>query len=322
MREETAEDVGTAVAAGSAAVDTMAGQAQLLRSLAPRLELLRALGLGHGLTAAAQRVGIPQPTASRWLAAIATDLGIDPVVRVGRNLELTRAGTLLVDAATSAMTDMADALRAAAEEADPQRGSVVFGFLHTMGGRQVPDLLREFAETAPLVRFTLVQTYHEDLLDRVRAGRVDLALTAPVPTTERDLYAEPLYTQPIRVVVPESHRFVARRTLQPEELADERFVGMKPGYGIRRITDDLFADAGFMPRFAFEGEEVDTVRGLVAANLGIALLPTASTGANDGTVEIDLAPVLNRTVGLVWSSRRSLPPSAALFRDRVVAEYQ
>lgn len=321
VSEETANDVaGVEYVADGPTVESVDGQTRLLRLLAPRLELLRALGLRQGLTVAAQQAGVPQPTASRWLAAIAAELGTDPVARVGRNLELTRAGVLLADAAESAMTDMAGGLRAAAEEADPQRGSVVFGFLHTMGSGQVPDLLRGFAESSPRVRFTLVQTYHEDLLDRVRAGGVDLALTAPAPTSDRELRSEPLYTQPIRVVLPEGHRLTNRRTVRLEDLVDERFVGMKPGYGIRRITDALFADAGFTPRFAFEGEEVDTVRGLVAAGLGIALLPSESVGPSNGTAEIDLVPALNRTVGLVWSSRRSLQPSAAVFRDHVAAE--
>lgn len=69
-------------------------------------------------------------------------------------------------------------------------------------------------------------------------------------------------------MVPDDHRLASRRRIRLAEAADETFVTLEPGYGLRRITDDLCAEAGFTPRVAFEGEEAETLRGLVAAGLG------------------------------------------------------
>jgi LysR family transcriptional regulator, transcription activator of glutamate synthase operon len=103
------------------------------------------------------------------------------------------------------------------------------------------------------------------------------------------------------------------------ELAGEQFIGMKPGYGLRTIVDELAARAGFVPVLAFEGEEVDTVRGLVAASLGVAVVPPADAAPSPDVVEIPLRPAARRRIGLVWAAERPLTPSAAAFRDFVAA---
>ena len=289
---------------------------ELAAGMAPRLALLRALAAEQHVTRAADRLGVPQPTVSRWLSALSADLGTPVIARNGRGVRLTRAGQLLADAAEQALGVLEAGCRRAIGEADPERGQVVLAFLHTMGGVRVPELLRAFRAEHPDVRFALEQAPHEEMLSRVRAGEVDLALTAPLPTDEPDLGCLPLYEQPLLLTVPVGHPLASRRRVRIAELADEQFVGVKAGYGLRRITDALCEDAGFLPRLAFEGEEVDTVRGLVAAGLGVALLPKSDSAPN-GVVELTLLPTASRTIGLVWLAAAPLPPAAELFRTFV-----
>ncbi len=108
-----------------------------------------------------------------------------------------------------------------------------------------------------------------------------------------------------------------RQPIRLGELGSERFITVKPGYGLRQITDALFASAGLEPEITFESEEVETARGFVAAGLGIALLPARIAGTRDETVELDLVPAVNRTVGLVWSAARPLRQSGGVsYSDR------
>jgi len=286
---------------------------QLATGLAPRLALLRALAAEQHVTRAADRLGVPQPTVSRWLATLSAELGTPVIVRNGRGVRLTRAGQILADAAEQALGVLEAGCRRAIGEADPERGQVVLAFLHTMGGVRVPELLRAFRAEHPAVQFALQQASHEEMLARVRSGDVDLALTAPLPVGQPDLAGQPLYEQPLLLTVPTGHALAGRRRVRLAELADQQFVGMKAGYGLRRITDALCQQAGFLPVLAFEGEEVDTVRGLVAAGLGVALLPQSDTALN-GVVELALTPSASRTIGLVWSAAVPLPPAVELFR--------
>jgi DNA-binding transcriptional LysR family regulator len=182
-----------------------------------------------------------------------------------------------------------------------------------MGSETVPGLLRAFRVDHPKVRFTLVQNYGEAMIERLRAGELDLCLTSPVPDAP-DLAARRLDEQRLRLVVPDDHRLAGRKRIRLAEAADEAFVTLEPGYGLRRITDDLCAEAGFRPRVAFEGEEAETLRGLVAAGLGVALLPPPAV-PRPGVVELTVtAPRAVREIGVAWQAGRPDTPPVAAFK--------
>jgi DNA-binding transcriptional LysR family regulator len=292
--------------------------AALAGALAPRLALLRAVAEEGTVTGAAARLGVPQPTASRWLAALADRVGAPVVVRDGRGVRLSRAGRHLADAADGALTVLETGCRRVIEDADPERGQVVLAFLHTMGESRVPALLRAFRAEHPGVRFTLSQGAHEDTLARIASGAADLALTSPMPDGPGFAGAA-VAEQPLVLTVPAGHRLAGRRSARLAEVAAEPFVGLKAGYGLRKIIDALCAAAGFAPALAFEGEEIDTLRGLVAAGLGVAVLPTAEQPAPRGVVEVPLRPPATRRIGLIWAADRPLTPAARVFREFVLA---
>jgi DNA-binding transcriptional LysR family regulator len=182
----------------------------------------------------------------------------------------------------------------------------------------MPRLLRDFRARHPLVRFALVQDSAHELLARLRDGEIDLCLTAPLPQAPY-VQTRRLDEQRIDLFVPADHRLAARHRggMPLAEAADEDFIVMEPGYGLRAITDGLCRAAGFEPRVTFEGEEADTARGLVGAGLGVSLLPaTASSLADPAVVAVRItAPKAARTVGIAWPDDRPLTAPAAAFRD-------
>jgi DNA-binding transcriptional LysR family regulator len=293
--------------------------AAAVRQLAPRLAVLRAVAADEHVTHVAQALGVPQPTVSRWLAEMAETLEIPVLSRTGRRVRLTRPGRELAEAAGVALTALESGVRRAVEEHDPDSGRVVFAFLHTMGGVRVPELLREFRRHHPRVRFALQQAGHAEMVRRVLDGEVDLALTGPLPEPDERLTTALLLRQRLVVAVPAEHRLADRRRVRLAELDGEEFVGLKPGYGLRRITDELCAAAGFTPRLSCVGEEVDTIRGLVAAGLGLAVLPPSVPRPPRGLVELPITPRAVRSIGLVWPADRPLSPAAARFRDFALA---
>jgi DNA-binding transcriptional LysR family regulator len=287
--------------------------------MAPKLALLRALAEEGNLTRAAATVGLPQPTASRWLAALSAELGTPVAVPDGRGIRLSRAGANLAAAADRALSELASGVRQAAGEADPERGQVVFAFLYTLGERRVPRLLRAFRQQHPHVRFTLLQGPHHELLDHVRSGRADLAVTSPLPGPG-EFAGATLEEQQLVVAVPAGHRLAGRVWVRMAELAGEAFVGTKAASGLREEIDELAQAAGFTPTLAFEGDGVDTLRGLVAAGLGLAVLPVAEPAPPDGVVEIPLRPRATRHIGLIWASDRPMTPAVLAFRDFVSSQ--
>ncbi|WP_370940278.1 LysR family transcriptional regulator [Amycolatopsis sp. cg13] len=289
----------------------------LTAQLVPHLSLLATLRSTGNVTRTAEVLGVPQPTVSRRLAALGHALGAPLTVPDGRGVRLTRAAELLADAAERALPVVDAGVRLAREEIEPASGRVVLGFLHLLGRSLVPGLLRAYREQAPTARFSLVQGSLQDMVNRLVSGELDLALLAPVVEDER-LETVVLDRQPIHLSVPAGHRLAGRRSVRVAELADEPFVLLEPGYGLRRITDDLCAAAGFTPKVAFEGQESDTVRGLVGAGLGVALLPRFEPGSPAGVAEVPLHPPVHRTIGLAWRAGEPLSPAVQAFRDHVL----
>ncbi|MGW7411617.1 LysR family transcriptional regulator [Streptomyces sp. NPDC054863] len=286
--------------------------------LAPRLAQFAAVARHEHVTRAAHELGVPQSTLSRAMVRLEQDLDVSLFARKGRTVSLTPAGRAFLTAVERALTEVEKAAELVKADADPTTGKIAFGFLHTMGSETVPALIRAFRADHPHIRFQLVQNYGEAMLERLRAGDLDLCLTSPVPEAP-DLIARRLDEQRLRLVVPDDHRLATRKRVRLAEAAEETFVTLEPGYGLRRITDDLCAEAGFKPKVAFEGEEAETLRGLVAAGLGVALLPPPAV-ARPGVVELTVtAPRAAREIGVAWLDGHPDTPPVAAFKRFLLA---
>ncbi|MGW6704594.1 LysR family transcriptional regulator [Streptomyces sp. NPDC054956] len=282
-------------------------------ALAPRLAYFVAVARHEHVTRAAHELGVPQSTLSRAMVRLEQDLGVTLFARKGRTVALTTAGRTFLASAERSLAEIARAAGSVQQDADPAFGKVAFGFLHTLGSETVPGLIRAFRADHPGVRFSLVQNYGEAMLEKLRAGELDLCLTSPLPDAP-DLVARRLDEQRLRLVVPDDHRLAGRKRIRLAEAAEETFVTLEAGYGLRRITDDLCAEAGFTPRVAFEGEEAETLRGLVAAGLGVALLPPPAV-ARPGVVELTVtAPRAVREIGVAWLDGHPDTPPVAEFK--------
>lgn len=224
----------------------------IVAALVPRLAHFAGVARTEHVTRAAGELRVPQSTLSRAMVRLEQDLGVDLFARRGRTVSLTPAGRSFLRSVERALAEIGRAVEEVRADADPAGGKVAFGFLHTMGSETVPGLIRAFRADHPRVRFSLVQNYGEAMLEGLRAGELDLCLTSPVPDAP-DLVGRRLDEQKLRLVVPADHRLAGRRRVRLAEAADEAFVTLEPGYGLRRITDDVCREAGFVPRVAFEG---------------------------------------------------------------------
>jgi DNA-binding transcriptional LysR family regulator len=303
--------------------DIAAGVAELVPEapvvlLAPLLAQFAAVARLEHVTRAAAELAMPQPTLSRAVARVEQELGVALLAREGRTVRLTRGGRIFLAAVERALAEVERGAEAARAEADPVGGRVAFGFLHTMGTEAVPVLLRGFRAEYPKVRFQLVQDYADSMLQRLREGELDLCVVSPRPDGP-ELTSRRLGEQRLRLVVPADHRLASRQRVRLGEVAEDAFVTLEPGYGLRRITDALCAEAGFTPQVSFEGEEAETLRGLVAAGLGVAVLPPA-TALRPDVAELRLSsPGARREIALAWVTGRALTPPAEAFRTYVLS---
>jgi DNA-binding transcriptional LysR family regulator len=288
------------------------------------LRWFQAVAEGATVTDTAERAHLTQPALSRALARLDREVGTALFTRVGRGLRLTPAGRVFKDHLDRALDHYDLALRAVAELVDPDRGVVPLAFLRTLGTWLVPPLVSGFRGTHPSVRFELHERGEAAILRELLDGAVDLVFTSGAPAHPQ-VHWHRLLIEPLQLVVPAHHRLAQRKRLRLAEAANEPFILLSEGYGLRTLTERFCRGVGFAPRVAFEGEDVDTLRALVTAGLGVALLPPPHTPhpAPEGTIapaphlhitDVDSA----RDIGLAWLVDRPLPAASASFRQHVL----
>ncbi len=253
------------------------------------------------LTEAAAVLGTSQPNLSRSLRRVESAFGVPLFERERRGLRLNPYGRLVLEAARGGTAAIDTAQQRIDTLLDPESGTVRLGFLHSVATSLVPDLLKAFREVAPSVRFALRQEPSHDIVQDLESGEAEIGITAPRPD------------------VPPGHALAGRRRVELAAAAEEPFIGLRPGFGFRRVTDELCRAAGFTPQLAFEATDLATIDSLVGAGLGVAVLPSGAVRGNEsGAVSVSLAGVqARREIGMAWRQRAQLTPAAERFRTFV-----
>src|SRR3984957_5142186 len=288
-----------------------------------QLKYFREVAEREHVTRAAEKLFVSQSAVSRAVTQLEEELGVPLFYRQGRAVALSPYGRLFLEHATRALNVLESGKRLLNEQTGGESGTVSLGFLHSLGIEMVPRLIKEYRRKHPRIQFALlVQHSGELLMGELVAGSIDLCLSVPGMFVQSDVAWSHLLDEELLIALPQSHRLATKRTLNLRELSSEPFLALSPEHTLRIIFDKLCTDSSFLPKIAFEGMDVATLRGLIAAGLGIALLPP-SPARFPGIVEIKLSqarPV--RPLGIGWVENRYLPPCAVAFRKFVVCKFQ
>jgi LysR family transcriptional regulator, transcription activator of glutamate synthase operon len=265
--------------------------ADLLRTF---VEVAKVEHLGR----AAEALQADQSTVSRKIARLEEEVGVQLFERIGRNIRLTQAGRRFVSRAERLLDDLRDAIADAEGAVAAESGRVCVAFLHTL----------EEGTTA-------------EVMSGVLGGDYDLGILGPPPTGVVDLEIHPLFRERVAVVVPVNHRLVGRSSVTLEDVAGEPLILPRSRSGLRRVIDAAFAAQGLTTHVAYEGDDFTIVQGLVEAGLGTTLMPMPLPVPSTRVAVIPLRdPPIARTMALCWDRRRTLPPAANLFAQRLIAE--
>jgi LysR family transcriptional regulator, transcription activator of glutamate synthase operon len=265
---------------------------------------------------------VSQPAVSRALARLERQVGTPLLHRTGRTLRMTQAGSAFKRHVDALLHELDDGLAAVAQLSDPDSGTVALAFQHSLGTWLVPDLIRSMHAGRPGVQFALTQVT-DDPAGQPPGADLLLGSRAPGPGAR----SRPLTSEPLRLVTATEHPLRRQRRVSLRDVAGEPFVGLRPTSALRAQTDELCARAGFSPDVVFEGDDLSTVRGLVAAGLGVAVVPAPRVGSAEaaaGTLHhcaID-DPAAIREIRLTWPADRRLTPVTEAFRDHVVTRAQ
>lgn len=282
-----------------------------------QLRYFEAVARLGSVTRAAEELHVAQPSVSSQLRVLEAELGAELFDRVGRRVELTDAGRLLLPHARRILREVADAREALRQRADLTHGRVSIGAPPTVGTHLLPAALAEWNRRYRGIELELHEQGAGLLLQLLDEGTVDLAVV-PVPVA--GVACAELFSEDLVVAVAAGHPLAERREVAASDLRDEGFILFPRGYELREQTLQFCRDAGFEPRVVLDGGEMDTVLRLAAAGLGVAIVPRLALGGAVGLVGLPVqARALTRTLGLVWHPERHLSPAALALREFLLA---
>jgi LysR family transcriptional regulator, transcription activator of glutamate synthase operon len=277
-----------------------------------------------GFSRAAQRLRVAQPAVSAQIKQLETELGTTLLQRTTRRVTLTQAGEVFLARARHALEQL-DRARADLDELSTvQRGRVRIGATLILGSLDLPSALAQFRRRYPGVSLALQTGLIAELLGTLHAGEVDLVL-GPVHTgLPAHFLADPLVDESLVLVTAPGHPLAAgRATGRVVTLAavrDEPFVCLRAGSGLYGILCAAADAEGFVPRIEFETYSPASIRELVAAGLGVALLATSAARAPGPAIEVYRLdrPPAHPPIGLIRARSRPLTPAAKAFGDHVM----
>jgi DNA-binding transcriptional LysR family regulator len=283
-----------------------------------QLEYFQMLARFQHVTRAARELHVSQPALSRALATLEHELGVQLFDREGRSMHLNRYGHAFLARVDNALEQIALARRELQDLDSSEIDIISLGFVQALGMRLVPELVSAFRALQSNVTFQLRQDTSAVVLNWLRRGEVDLGLCAQTRREEGVGWAD-LASDELLVEVPPGHALAGTELIKLVDIANEPLICLKPGDGLRQITDELCHVAGFSPRIAFEGDDLITVRGLVAAGLGVSIVPASSiTGRHEATLIHVSQPRCVRVIGMAWIEDRPLSPATEAFKAFVL----
>jgi DNA-binding transcriptional LysR family regulator len=289
--------------------------------LADKLQYFLAAARHEHIGQAADELNLSQPALSRSIQKLEEELGVQLFDRTGRGVHLNEAGHVLLNRVKRASAEFEDAVRELAELSSAKRKTISLGYLSTFGIRLIPELVKNYCDVDADVEFKLLEGPSPFLTDQLLKGEIDLCVSSQL--LDPALMWRPLFNEELHALLHPGHRLAEREAIDLAELAEDTFVALKPGNGLRQSLDDLCRQAGFIPKIKFEGYEVATLRGLVGSGFGVTLAPKRQVAAQTQAVSVPiLTPNCYQVIGLSWRKNRWLSPKAISFSEYLLGKMQ
>jgi DNA-binding transcriptional LysR family regulator len=257
-------------------------------------------------TRAAAREHVAQPGVSAQVRRLEAELGQPLFDRGAGSVTLTAAGAAVLPFARAALAGAAGVRTAIDDLAGLVRGHVAIGVVPSVGG-WLADALADFHAAHPGVEITLEEDLSAALLERVRAGRLDLALAGLAEPPPAALATATVTDEELVAAVDRAHPLAARRTVGLRALRREALIALPRGTGGRTALDRAFAAAGLTPRVAFEAGDPRVLMDLARRGLGVAIVPAS---APEGLHALAIRPRMRSRLDLVWRADAAPSPAA------------
>ena len=269
------------------------------------MRVLREVAAQGSFSAAAEALNFTQSAISQHVAALERESGTKLVERGSRGVRLTEAGRALVAHADAIVARIECAEEELAALAGLRGGRLRLACFQSAGATLVPRAVAEFHRRHPDVELSMIEAEPDAAGTALKAGEIDLALVYDFEALPGMLNGELELTHLVddryEAIVPKDHRLADKRQLRLSDLAEEPWIASTDACGCRQITERACLDAGFEPRVAFEADETLAAQALVAAGVGVTMLPRLALTTVHPTVAA--RSIVRPPVRRVWVAR-------------------
>jgi len=261
-----------------------------------QLRYVCAIAETSSFSRAAERCHVAQPSLSQQVLKLEEDLGAKLFDRLGRSVRLTEAGRAFLPHARSILHQMEAARAGVDHKRTDVRGSVSVGVIPTIAPYIMPRYTARFAKRYPEAKLRIVEETTPVLVESLRNLSIDLAILA-LPLRHKEFELFPLRTEPLFAVLPKSHPRAAAKSLALKDLRGEPFVMLRDGHCFRDLSVTACTRARITPHIAFESGQFSSLLGMVAAGVGVSLVPEMAVDPNANCRFVRLSdPRATRTI--------------------------
>lgn len=269
----------------------------------PSLQAFLAIVSSGSFSLAAEELALTQPAVSKRVAALEDKLGVKLFHRIGRPISLTEAGEALLPRARHLLAELEDTQRLIANLSGQVGGKLLVGTSHHIGLHRLPPALRRFTERYPDVALELQFMDSEAACQRVARGELELGVVTLPPEPSPPLVCQPIWDDPLRLVVAADHALARHNKIDISQLAD--VPAIMPGVQTytRHILDQGLRRAGVTPMVAMSTNYLETIKMMVSVGLGWSVLPKTMLDKNLRALNVK-AFKLSRSLGVVRHGAR------------------
>jgi DNA-binding transcriptional LysR family regulator len=252
---------------------------------------------------AAERLHIAQPPLSQQIRQLEEELGFALFYRNKRNVQLTEAGSLFLDGCQKVFAQLEQTIQTGMQASRGEIGKLSIGFVSSAAYNVLPPILQHFHQTFPAIHLTLRELTTDQQLQWLQQGRIDVGLLRP-PIDDEAFSLTTIFEEPLVVALPDRHPLVHQDQVSLRSLINEPFIlfprSLAPGLYDQIIS--FCQQATFSPKVVQEAVQMQTIVSLVAAEMGIALVPISlqnlqRTGVVYKTL---LEPTPQAAIALIW----------------------
>ncbi|MFN6483834.1 MULTISPECIES: LysR family transcriptional regulator [unclassified Nostoc] len=259
---------------------------------------------------AAERLHIAQPPLSQQIRQLEGELGFELFYRTKRKVQLTEAGQVFLDEVQQIMRQLQQAIQVGRQTSRGEVGELVVGFVSSAAYNILPIILRIFRSCVPGVSIELHELTTDQQLEWLREGRMDVGLLRP-PIEENRFSCETIFQESLMVALPEAHLLASQSNVCLTSLANEPFI-LFPRIlapGLYDLIISLCQQAGFSPKVAQEAIQMQTIVSLVAAEMGVAIVPASLQNLQRiGVVYKTLEePTPKVGIAMIWRKNETSP---------------